>query len=867
MVRLSAQANEGGISSGSPSRLLRRVSVGLLVAMFGSLACSVDDGGPFPGGDPEATDEVAQAVTTKGDWSAYGNGQCVAGAYTFYSKRYGVSLTPTGVQTSSIGACKYLGACMIWMSSKVRPASSKWNRYAWGSVMPQTYDMVIYPPTSSNGYGHVASVDHMEGGDKNAYQKLYIMDSNFISHEKKSPYIHTFNLKPYGFYRLKSLDGCKPRCDGNAVVDKSCKSTKCSDSKAKCVSDSLGPHCVHAGCPSNGKGTLCEGAKVLSCSNGKASTKEDCSKDTSKCVKDKLGPHCVFPGCASSGADQVCNDNQVVTCKNGDVTAKSDCDKDKSKCTDDAAGPHCVFPGCPSTGKGTLCEDKKTVATCNAGKITAREDCSKTGSTCVSDDLGPHCVYPGCPSSGVATFCDDDGVIVDCQDGKVVKKDDCAKNGEVCSVTGDLHCDAPPSGDFDAADCEELGGWAFDPSMPDFPIDVDLVFDGEEGSEEGTAVTAKADVTVTDAAACGPAGTTSCARAFALPMPRSLLDGQPHDVHAYGQDASGGPNAELTNSKQTLTCATPKPAGLMRSLANPETWDNWAFSSFQDVAPMESEAARFEPDTNEVGPDVPMQPQFVRGDDGSAEIWSLDTGVRRHVKSTASLKAWRATVTTMPAAQLLALPQGADLPVRPKLFESEVGDLWLEDVPFLPEGMSGDDQGVSEGDDPPALTDGNPTPGNAGSAGGASPGGKAVDLGPAASNDGGCQLATVGSGAGGFPPASAALFLSALALGAFGRRKTRKLSLSLCPKRRARPTVDHASSSSRASASSRQTSTLARLAAPSAFARLGDHPRSSSAAFALSLNGISIVSDRQSKRSPTQLLAVVRSPSPGASFS
>lgn len=60
---------------------------------------------------------------------------------------------------------------------------------------------------------------------------------------------------------------------------------------------------------------------------------------------------------------------------------------------------------------------------------------------------------------------------------------------------------------------------------------------------------------------------------------------------------------------------------------------------------------------------------------------------------------------------------------------------------------------------------------------------------------------------------------------------------------------------------------LARLPAPMSFARVGDQPRSSSGAFALSLNGISIVNESAPKRSPTQLLAVVRSPSPGASFS
>lgn len=675
----------------------RRASVALVLALLGASACSTVT-------DHEALDEIAQAVKTYGNWSAYGDGQCVTGARTFYQNRYGVTLAATGAQGSSIGACKYLGACMYWVSPKVRPSAAKWNRYEWGSVMPQTYDLVIYPPTPTNGYGHVASIDHLEGSDKNAYKNLYMMDSNFLSHEKKSAYIHTFNLKPYGFYRLKSLDGCKAHCDGTSVVDKNCKATKCSDAKAKCVSDASGPHCVHAGCPASGSSVLCEGKQVLACKNGAATTKEDCSKDTSTCVKDKLGPHCVFPGCASSGTDEVCGDNMVVTCKNGDVTAKSDCDKASSKCVDDSAGPHCVFPGCPSVGKGTLCENKTTVASCVDGTITSREDCAKTGSTCVKDASGPHCVYPGCPSTGPGTFCDDDGVIVTCLDGKVTSRDDCPKQGRVCSETDPLHCDAPPQGDFDAPGCETLGGWALDPSAATTAIDVDFVFGDEALDEDTTTITRKADAL--RPSPCGTNGGTSCQHGFEQPTPRSLLDGQPHVVTATGIDATGGPRTTLTHGRQVLTCPLAKPSGILRSLGNPETWANWSFSAFQDVAPMAPDAAKFSPTTYDEGPDLPTEPSFVRADDGSTDVWSIDSGVRRRVKDATTLMAWRGVVASMPAKTLAALPIGADVPTRPRLFEAEDGAIWLEDVPFLPDGVTGVNTGTEEGDDPPALSEG-----------------------------------------------------------------------------------------------------------------------------------------------------------------
>lgn len=740
----------------------RRVSCALLLALFGPLACAaIDEDGLAPLG------ELGQEVVTKGNWSLYGNGQCVVGARTFYDKRFGVTLSATGVQGSSIGACKYLGACMYWVSPKVRPSSAKWNRYAWGSVMPQTYDLIIYPPTASNGYGHVASVDHMEGNDKNAYKNLYMMDSNFLSHEKKSAYIHTYNLKPYGFYRLKSLDGCKPRCDGKSVVDKNCKATKCGDPSATCVSDGLGPHCVHKGCPASGSGTICDGKKVLACKNGAVSTKEDCSKDGSSCTKDKLGPHCVYPGCPSTGKGEACGDNRVVTCNNGDVTAKSDCDEEDAKCVEDAAGPHCVFPGCPSTGKGTFCEDKKTVSTCSDGKVVAREDCSKTGSTCVKDALGPHCVFPGCPSSGAATICDDDGAVVTCQDGKVTQRDDCAKNAQVCSVTGELRCDAPPKGAFDAPGCETLGGWAFDPSALDTAIDIDFVFDE---ADDATADDDTPTLTLTDRAdgtrpsSCGDGSATGCDHAFAVPTPRSLLDGLPHEIQAFGLDATGGPRTPLTPEKQTITCPVPTPTGVLRSLGNPETWTNWAFSEQQDVAKMAPDPAKFSPSTYDEGPDLPMAPSFVRGDGADATVFSIDTGVKRRVVDAGSLRAWRQVVGSMPAAELAKLPQGADLPTRPRLWEGEDGALWLEDVPFLPAGVSGTNTGTEEGDDPPALSEGQP----AGTAGAKeAPTGSPTG----AESESSCALGMVGGAARG--RLDGALTLSA-ALGIFLAERRRR---------------------------------------------------------------------------------------------
>jgi hypothetical protein len=203
-------------------------------------ACS---GGP--GLEGEKLGDIAQAVTTYGDWSTYGDGQCVTGARTFYTAKFGVTLNATGLQSTDIGSCAALGACMYWVSPKVAPSSATWVKYAWGSEMPKTYDLIIYPPHGTNAYGHVASVDHMEGTNPSDLTKLYVMDSNYTVSVKKSPSIHTTTVTPYGFYRLKSQLGpfCSPgwsahlNCGDEAGLHDADKGTlyKCSGVTASVV--------------------------------------------------------------------------------------------------------------------------------------------------------------------------------------------------------------------------------------------------------------------------------------------------------------------------------------------------------------------------------------------------------------------------------------------------------------------------------------------------------------------------------------------------------------------------------------------------------------------------------------------------------
>lgn len=498
------------------------------MALLGVISCSEATDSPKSHGE-----ELAQAkwlVTTYGDWSAYGNGQCVIGAQTFYKKKFGVALKATGVQSGNIGNCAYLGACMYWVSSIARPDSGTWDRHEWGSIMPQTYDLVIYPPTSGNPYGHVASIDHMEGSDAGNYKNMYIMDSNFGGNELKASAIHTYNLKPYGFYRLKALAGCSAHCEGNSIVDEKCNKFDCGSIQSSCVQDSLGPHCVHPACPPQG--------------------------DSSSCYKGSL-----------------------VSCHNGSITNKNDCDA----------------------------------------------------------------------------------------------------VGKVCSDQGGLHCDTPPRGNLDSVGCSQISGWAQDPDVAESPAAVHLYFGGPAGDPNAVGIATVAASPRSDL--CSNIG--SCDHGFVFPTPRSLLDGQPHSLHVYAIDATGGPNVELPGSPLTLQCdaATPGTTALWRRIISEKSMDFWGFSLFQDVAPISDAEDRVGVGLSHPGPDLPIFPRFVQAESGG-DLWLIDGSVRRRVSLP---DAWHPTsVESWPDPKLYQVARGGDLPAAPQVIVTTGPTYWLLDTPFQP---------------------------------------------------------------------------------------------------------------------------------------------------------------------------------------
>ncbi len=164
-----------------------------------------------PDGDSSATGTSSEAVTgAVGDWTGFTAGQCVHGVYAFYKYRYGITLEGTCAH-ATVGNCESCGACMIWEGPNVEPPASLFNKYAWGTTTPKTYDIVVYPPVSAAvGPGHVACVDHMTSSNPAAWEDLYVMDSNYYGNDAVATAVHTVSRAPYGIFRLKSLDVAPP---------------------------------------------------------------------------------------------------------------------------------------------------------------------------------------------------------------------------------------------------------------------------------------------------------------------------------------------------------------------------------------------------------------------------------------------------------------------------------------------------------------------------------------------------------------------------------------------------------------------------------------------------------------------------------
>jgi hypothetical protein len=219
-----------------------------LVSLVGAAGCSAQSGDE-PGVDTTDGD-MSQELTssrTVGNWKDFPNGeQCYAAIQNFYRIRFGATVPHS---SSGSGACRAGGACDLWMDEASRPSAAEWERIPNdGHHLPQTYDMIVYGPPAGEDYGHVASVDHVEG------KTIYVIDDNYVGHLEKASRPHTVWVNAYGWYHLKSLGSES----GGSTADCVPTGYYCGGDKVSGDKDDL------YRCDSNGSSAT----KVETCKNG-----------------------------------------------------------------------------------------------------------------------------------------------------------------------------------------------------------------------------------------------------------------------------------------------------------------------------------------------------------------------------------------------------------------------------------------------------------------------------------------------------------------------------------------------------------------------------------------------------------------------
>jgi hypothetical protein len=287
-----------------PCSFVPGVAPVVVAALLFSAACGTETQ------DEEAaygeTESELTASTTVGDWSKFPDGyQCLVAVQLFYPAKFDVRL-PTA-RNSWTGSCAPNGACHLWLDD--RPSSTAWERIPNdGNHLPTTYDLIVYPPTASNAYGHIASVDHVEG------KTIFVMDDNYVGHLRKASKPHTVSTAPYGWYHLKKLGDPTPTtgacveggyyCGGDKVSGSPSSLYRCNrDGSATRVFACSHGCAVHSGrddtCRCVANSTYCGGDMVVGDSD-----------DLYRCTSDGTGftfvKQCASGCSVNSGNDDTC---------------------------------------------------------------------------------------------------------------------------------------------------------------------------------------------------------------------------------------------------------------------------------------------------------------------------------------------------------------------------------------------------------------------------------------------------------------------------------------------------------------------------------------------------------------------------------
>lgn len=289
-----------------------------LIAMtlgLGACAANTDSNALEEDGEEQVDAEYSAFTSsskTVGDWSKLQTGyECLAALQYFYPAKFGVSLPVAG--PGWYGNCAPHGACHLWLDK--RPDSDEWERITTG--VPETYDLIVYPPIGNDIWGHIASVDHVENG------QIFVMDDNYVAHHVKSKVPHTVGWPQYGWYHLKKLghSGSNPGgntssgnggscqaggfyCGGDKVSGNKNTLYRCNNDGSASVVESCAKGCavrpgeddVCRACVVGGH--YCGGDKV----SGNASSLYECNSEG----RGDLIKHCAKGCSVNKGVDDTC---------------------------------------------------------------------------------------------------------------------------------------------------------------------------------------------------------------------------------------------------------------------------------------------------------------------------------------------------------------------------------------------------------------------------------------------------------------------------------------------------------------------------------------------------------------------------------
>lgn len=394
-----------------------------------TLGCSPESIGERPvslkDGESTAKRAFAFKSTTKmvGDWTELPDfRQCYVGMSDFYRAKFGVQI-PYAPETWN-GACAPWGACHLWLDAI--PDPNVWERHEAGSGEPTTYDMIVYPPTDGNEYGHVAGVDHVENG------LIYVMDTNFSNNERRSETPHTVGWGEYGWYHLRAeplnpgqVGACAGLdsglyCGGNKVTGDPNTLYRCINgnlsvvnvcsggckpmpegSDDQCFTEAGGGNPASA-CAGVGDGLYCGGdtivgdaATLYQCSGGNISVVSECQygcKVNLPGTNDECKSQNSSSSCAGAASGYYCGGNGVsgdpntlYHCSNGTLSVTKVC---QYGCQPMAAGQDDVCKtsgggggGCAGAANGLYCGgngvsgDPGTLYLCSNGTLSVSKVC------------------------------------------------------------------------------------------------------------------------------------------------------------------------------------------------------------------------------------------------------------------------------------------------------------------------------------------------------------------------------------------------------------------------------------------------------------------------------------------------------------